>query len=83
MEIRTIWEWSGDDSEMPWLVASVDEYTIEEHGCIPDFYSKELTDGRRELVLIVPEKAVRDIFRAPKVVAVPMNDAPRAKAGDE
>lgn len=68
LKIRTIWE-EGVDGDMPWLVAAVDEYTIEEHGGIPDFYKKEMTKGRQELVITVPDKAVLKLFEVPVVEA--------------
>lgn len=69
MKIRTIWEHSGSIHDAPWLVAAVDEYTIDEHCGLPEFYAKELKDGRKELVLFVPESAVRNLFKTPSVVA--------------
>ena len=70
MQIRTLWEAPVDDNELPWLVMACDEYTIDEHGGkLPEFYSKEMKDGRRELVINVPESAVRKLFVAPVVNA--------------
>lgn len=62
MLIRTIWAESGDN-EMPWLVAAVDEYTIEEHGKLPDFYTEKLKPEHRELLIAVPERVVRELFK--------------------
>jgi hypothetical protein len=68
MKVWTIWE-EGRNGDMPWLVVAVDEYTIEEHGGMPAFYTKELTEGRRELILNVRYEDIEKLF---KVRTVPV-----------
>ena len=68
MQIRTVWESTAEDDIMPWIIAAVDEYTIEEHGgSLPEFYQKELKPGRRELIITIPDADVRKLFALPTV----------------
>lgn len=71
MQIRTIWSTEGcDDGDMPWLKAAVDEYTIDSlGGTLPDDYKAALEDkDTRELIISIPEKAVRDLFTPPFIL---------------
>lgn len=69
MKIRTLWEGEEDSNNMPWLVAAVDEYTIEEHSGLPDSYVEEMSENRRELVIEVPDAVVLKLFKPPVVKA--------------
>lgn len=71
MKIYTLWADSGDETSMPWMVSSYDEYTADEHGGTPDWFEKELKEHPRGRVLIleVPDRAVLDLFKAPTVKA--------------
>lgn len=68
MKIYTLWKHEGDC--MPWLIDSVDEYTIDEHSGYPDDYEKKRNEpGVRELVLNFPDTAVVKLFQSPTVTA--------------
>ena len=69
MKVYTLWE-EGGEREMPWLVASIDEYTVEEVGW-PEGYEKEREakpNGRtrRELLIEFPDEQVLKIFKTMK-----------------
>jgi hypothetical protein len=69
MKIYTLWE-EGDALDAPWLVAAVDEYTVEEAGW-PEDYAKEKDlkpNGRqrRELLIEFPDEQVTKIFKVLK-----------------
>lgn len=71
MKIRTLWE-HGLDTESPWLVVAVDEYTEDEHGGTPEFYQKELETNpaiRRELIIEIADRSVDKLFETPMTVA--------------
>ena len=69
MLIHTLWH-RGDDNDAPWIVDAVDEYTLYNNGEYPPAYLKKREDiNVRELIIDVPEKAVRALFDAPKVIA--------------
>lgn len=67
--IYTLWQ-AGDEGDIPWLVAAVDEYSVDANNGFPAEYAKlrERSD-HRELVIRVPEKAVRSLFESPVVKA--------------
>lgn len=67
MKIYTLWGYSPDGDEAPWLVAAVDEYTVEAHDGRPEFYADEMKYGRREMAIEIPDAAVRKLFKAPMV----------------
>jgi len=74
MRIYTLWH-EGDDGDIPWLEAAVDEYTVDECD-FPPAYEEKRKDARvRELIIDVPEKAVRALFDSPEVKATIVNDA--------
>jgi len=59
---------SGEDA--PWIVDAVDEYTVDNNCDFPPEYVKKRGMlEHRELVIDVPEKAVRALFEAPEVKA--------------
>ena len=69
MIIYTLWH-AGDDGGAPWIVDAVDEYTIDNNCDFPPEYLKKREDIHvRELILDVPEKAVRALFGPPTVKA--------------
>lgn len=69
MRIYTLWH-EGDEGDAPWIVDAVDEYTIENHGEFPPTYAeKRGMVEHRELIIDVPEKAVRALFDSPEVLA--------------
>ncbi len=64
MKIWTLWH-RGDEGMMPWLLDSYDEYTLEENGEVPPSYQANVdkyAKDARELVLEIPDGAVRRIF---------------------
>lgn len=67
MKIYTLWH-EGQGGDIPWLVGAVDEYTVDENNGFPEAYA-EMRDRiyHRELVIDVPENAVRALFAAPEV----------------
>lgn len=72
MKIYTLWGPSVEDDDIPWLVDSVDEYSIESIGGFPESYKKHVEEGKgqyRELIIEVPDKAVISIFAIPTLVA--------------
>lgn len=80
MKITTAWAESEVDGEMPWLVSAYDEFTQDAWGGgVPDFYTEAVrkhgpdAEGRgpnvRELIIEIPEAAVRALFEAPVVEA--------------
>lgn len=66
--IFTLWQHDGSDV-MPWIVDAVDEYTMEEVGGFPEEYAKKkAADPKlRELVIDIPDDAVRRLFHTPVV----------------
>ena len=67
MRIYTLWH-EGQGGDMPWLVGAVDEYTLEEINDFPPEYAEKRGQREhRELVLVVPEAAVRGLFESPEV----------------
>jgi hypothetical protein len=83
MRIYTLWH-RGDDDEAPWIIDAVDEYTIDNNCEFPPPYLKKREDiNVRELILDVPEAAVRALFESPGVKATvvqePSDDGGTAK----
>ena len=69
MKIFTLWH-EGDPGEAPWIVDAVDEYTVDNNCEFPPEYKKKRAmPEHRELILDVPEKAVRALFGSPSVSA--------------
>lgn len=67
MKIRTIWQHNPDEPDvMPWILDAVDEYTEEECNGLPDRYPAP-SAHRRELIIDIPESAVRNLFAVPEV----------------
>lgn len=80
MKIFTLWH-RGDENNVgedaPWIVDAVDEYTIENHSGFPPAYvKKRALEEHRELIIDVPEKAVRALFDSPTVKAVVVEEKP-------
>jgi len=71
MRIYTLWERENDkDTEIPWIVAAVDEYTIDNNCEFPkEYLDKRASLNVRELILDIPERAVRELFDSPGVKA--------------
>ena len=78
MRITTLWE-GGRLGDAPWLVSAYDEYTEEEHNGEPDFYKKlrEEDPNRRELIIQIPDAAVNDLFKTPRVTATSTKETAR------
>jgi hypothetical protein len=69
MRIYTLWHKSDDDSA-PWIIAAVDEYTVDNNCEFPSDYRKQRENHLvRELIIDVPEKDVKALFDAPAVKA--------------
>lgn len=71
MRIYTLWQREGSgDQDIPWIVDAVDEYTIDNNGEVPAEYLKKRANiNVRELVIDIPEAAVRKLFDSPEVKA--------------
>lgn len=71
MKILTAWAHDGDPDHAPWLIAAVDEYTIEEHGGLPDFYleARKSDWTMREIWLDVAMGEIDGLFIEPTVRA--------------
>ena len=71
MRVRMLFQQSDDPSEMPYLVASCDEYTEDAWGELPDFWVEAVKEHpkAREMKVIVPDHAVLDLFKVPTVAA--------------
>ncbi len=69
MRIYTLWH-EGQGGDLPYLVGAVDEYTVDENGGFPKPYAElRIRADHRQLILDVPQKAVRTLFDLPEVVA--------------
>lgn len=70
-------------NDMPWLVDAVDEYTINDVGT-PKKYAEEAKDpNTREIVLIIRDRRVEDLFKSPEVEAkVVLSDGVAVLDGD-
>lgn len=68
MKLYTLWRYNTGEGDMPWMVESYDEYTAEEHGGEPRFYTDAREPGDRELVVEIPESAVMAMFATPAPV---------------
>lgn len=67
--IHTLWH-RGDGEDAPWIIDAVDEYTLDNNCEFPPDYLKKRADiNVRELIIDVPEKAVRGLFDASSVKA--------------
>lgn len=67
MKIYTLWH-EGQGGDIPWLVGAVDEYTVDENNGFPEAYAEmRKRTYHRELVIDVPENAVRTLFDSPEV----------------
>jgi hypothetical protein len=65
--VYTLWH-RGDDDDAPWITGAVDEYTIDNNCEFPPGYlTKKADPNIRELVIDIPEKAVRALFDSPAV----------------
>jgi hypothetical protein len=69
MILYTLWH-RGDDDDAPWIIDAVDEYTVDNNCAFPPEYLKKREDILvRELIIDVPEAAVRALFEPPTVKA--------------
>lgn len=77
MRVYTLWH-AGDDGEIPWLLNAVDQYTVDSNGEFPPPYLKHRADAQvQEMIIDIPEDAVRALFSAPTVRATVIKDAQR------
>jgi hypothetical protein len=68
VRIYTLWQHAGEDA--PYIIDAVDEFTIDNNCEFPPNYVKKRNDVLvRELVIDVPESAVRGLFESPGVKA--------------
>ena len=65
MKITTAW--ASDSDEFPWLVAAIDEDTAEIVGTEQYNRAVARVSDVRELVIEVPDEAVRALFDVPEV----------------
>lgn len=69
MIVFTLWH-RGDGSDAPWIVDAVDEYTVDNNCEFPPPYLRHRENvDVRELIIDVPETAVRKLFESPTVKA--------------
>lgn len=70
MRVRMLFS-PEEDGRMPCLLDAVDEYTEDEWGRTPDFYAEKLKryPEAREIIVVVPDHAVLDLFKPPTVTA--------------
>jgi hypothetical protein len=77
MRVYTLWH-AGDTGEVPWIINAVDQYTLDNCEC-PAPYLKHLADIHvRELIIDIPEDAVRRLFSAPSISATVLKEDQRA-----
>jgi hypothetical protein len=70
MRVYTLWQRESEtDTDLPWCVDAVDEYTVDENELPKSYIEKRNNVHVRELILDIPEKAVRELFDAPVVKA--------------
>lgn len=65
---------TDDDStpdQMPLLIAAVDEYTVDNWGRIPDWYTKDVAKYRnvREATIYVTDGQVQALFAVPAIAS--------------
>lgn len=72
MKITTAWAQQLDEQgRPPWLLSAYDEYTFDEWNGVPDFYTADVAKSSgpdvevREIVIVVPDSAIRDAFKTP------------------
>ena len=73
MRIWTLWH-QGDNGDIPWITDAVDEYTVDENDFPPPYLQKRADPLVRELIIDVPENAVRGLFEPPSVKATVIKD---------
>lgn len=70
MMIWTLWH-AADDEDLPWIGDAVDEYTVDENGFPPEYVKKRAQPQYRELIIDVPDAAIRALFEPPVVKGTP------------
>jgi hypothetical protein len=79
MRVFTLWH-EGDAGEIPWILAAVDQYTIDNNCEFPPPYLKHRADIHvREMIIDIPEVAVRALFSAPSVRGTVIRDDPKVE----
>ena len=79
MRVYTLWH-AGDDGDVPWILNAVDQYTIDNNCEFPPPYLKHRADTQvREMIIDIPEDAVRALFSAPSVRATVIKDDQRTE----
>lgn len=73
MRIYTLWH---ADEDMPWITDAVDEYTAED-GFPEPYLEKRKQADVRELIIDVPNKALRALFSTPSISGTVINDSKR------
>ena len=64
---------SEDQDDMPWVVGCVDEFTVSDNGFPQVYVAERAKPLTRELIVAVPDAAVRKLFlpqRTPMVTGV-------------
>jgi len=78
MHVYTLWHAGDDASEIPWLLNAVDQYTVDNNCEFPPPYVRARADILvREMIIDIPEDAVRALFNAPTVRATVIKDDQR------
>ena len=78
MRVYTLWHAGDDDGEIPWILNAVDQYTVDNNCEFPPPYLRARADIQvREMIIDIPEDAVRALFRAPSVKATVIKDDQR------
>ncbi len=74
MRVYMLWH-EGDADEVPWIIDVVDQYTIDVDGEFPPPYLERRADiGVREMIVDIPEEAVRALFSAPVIRGLVVKD---------
>ena len=77
MRVYTLWH-AGDDGDVPWILNAVDQYTIDNNCEFPPPYLTARADTQvREMIIDIPEDAVRALFSAPSVRATVIKEDQR------
>lgn len=79
MRVFTLWH-EGDAGEIPWILDAVDQYTIDNNGEFPPPYLKHRADiDVREMIIDIPEAAVRALFSAPSIRGTVIKNDPKVE----
>jgi hypothetical protein len=79
MRVYTLWH-EGDAGEVPWILDAVDQYTLNNSCEFPALYIRNRADTQvREMIIDIPEDAVRALFSVPSVKGTVIRDDPKVE----